>query len=78
MAEAIQRAGLSAPTLRRLAADGVLDAVRIGNQWRFDAEDLALFMRTGETPRLLAAQAKRKQDALGIARRNKAARAAAQ
>jgi excisionase family DNA binding protein len=39
------RLGLAPKTVRRWIRDGKIKAVRLGREWRVDADELALFIR---------------------------------
>lgn len=54
LGEAKALTGLSGQTLRKYAKERTVDAVRIGNQWRFDRDDLEALMRDGDTGRKAA------------------------
>ena len=68
--------GLSGQTLRKYAKEGRVNAVRIGNQWRFDQEDLEALMRDGDTGRK-AARAHLKRERGRVERERSAAYRAA-
>jgi excisionase family DNA binding protein len=43
--QAAAELGIAAKTLRKWIKTGQLKAVRLGRQWRVDADELALFIR---------------------------------
>jgi excisionase family DNA binding protein len=49
--EAASFLGAHKETVRRLAASGVLPAVKIGRAWRFIEQDLVMYMRSNYTKR---------------------------
>lgn len=74
LGQAARLHNVSPSTLTRWANEGIVRFVTIKKQRRFDVEDLALLMRTGDAPRRAAMESHKKTTVLSYQRANKQAR----